>query len=78
MTMLKKLISLILVLIPVAMSAQLAVGGWTLHTPYRNVDRMAETTVYVYYMSQGALSALTRLQPKCSHSIYPHFLMTVM
>ncbi len=55
MTMLKKLISLILVLIPVAMSAQLAVGGWTLHTPYRNVDRMAETTVYVYYMSQGAL-----------------------
>ena len=42
-------------LMPVVASAQLGVGGWTLHTPYRNVDHMAETQLYVYYMSQGAL-----------------------
>lgn len=53
--MLKKIISFMLMLMPVVMSAQLGVGGWTLHTPYRNVDHMAETRLYVYYMSQGAL-----------------------
>lgn len=55
--MLKKIMIFlcVLALMPVNMDAQLAVGGWTLHTPYRNVDRMAETEVYLYYMSQGAL-----------------------
>ena len=55
--MLKKIVSLIfiLLLLPVAVHAQLAVGSWTIHTPYRNVDKMAETRVYLYYMSQGAL-----------------------
>ena len=48
MTMLKKIISFILMLMPVVASAQLGVGGWTLHTPYRNVDHMAETQLYVF------------------------------
>ncbi len=44
-----------MVLLPAAVWAQLAVGGWTLHTPFRDVDKIRETAEYVYYTSSGAL-----------------------
>lgn len=44
-----------LAMLPVNLPAQLAVGGWTLYSPYRDVSRMADTETYLYYMSQGSL-----------------------
>lgn len=44
-----------MILLPSAAWAQLAVGGWTLHTPFRDVETIVETSEYVYYTSQGAL-----------------------
>lgn len=58
--MLKKLILLITVLVPSLMWGQLAVGSWSLYSPYIRVERMVETREYVYYVSEGALTRVDK------------------
>jgi len=37
------------------MDAQVAVGGWTFHSPFTGVDEICETDTYIYYRSSGSL-----------------------
>lgn len=52
---LTRILILLALLLPAGAAAQLVTGGWTLHTPFLGVESMAETEVYLYYMSRGAL-----------------------
>ncbi|MDE6528351.1 MAG: hypothetical protein K2L78_04835, partial [Muribaculaceae bacterium] len=45
----------LLLLIPAAISAQVAVGGWTMYSSFSGVDDIEETFEYVYYRSGGSL-----------------------
>lgn len=57
----KKLIPLVMaVLMPLAVSAQLAVGGWTLHSAFNGVERIVETDTYAYCMSEGSLYSVDK------------------
>jgi len=40
---------------PVAVQAQLAVGSWKIYSPFINVEGIAETGTYVYYISSGSV-----------------------
>ncbi len=46
---------MLMVLLPAAVQGQVAVGGWTLYTPFSGVSDMVETGEYVYYLSAGSL-----------------------
>ena len=46
---------MLLALVPAMASAQLAVGGWTMHSSFSGVDDIIETGVYVYYKSGASL-----------------------
>ena len=54
-TMIKKLLIMLLTLLPVAVQAQVAVGGWTLYSAFNTVEKIIETDTYAYYMSSGSL-----------------------
>lgn len=53
--MIKKLLIMLLTLLPVAVQAQVAVGGWTLYSAFNTVEKIIETDTYAYYMSSGSL-----------------------
>lgn len=53
--MIKNLILTLFLLIPAAISAQVAVGGWTMYSSFSGVDDIEETFEYVYYRSGGSL-----------------------
>lgn len=46
---------MLLLLMPVAVEAQVAVGGWTMHSAFSGVEEMGETSAYVYYHSGRSL-----------------------
>lgn len=46
---------MLLTLLPVAVQAQVAVGGWTLYSAFNTVEKIIETDTYAYYMSSGSL-----------------------
>lgn len=53
--MIKKLIIILVALLPSMVQAQVAVGGWTLYSPFLGVDDISETNTYVYYRSGSSL-----------------------
>ncbi len=54
--MIKKYLLIILAaLIPTFASAQVAVGGWKVHSPFSGVQDIVETKNYVYYLSSGSV-----------------------
>lgn len=46
---------MLVALLPLAVQAQVAVGGWTLYSPFLGVDEISETGTYVYYRSGSSL-----------------------
>lgn len=42
-------------MMPLALPAQLAVGGWTIHSAFNGVEKIVETDTYAYCMSGGSL-----------------------
>lgn len=59
--MIKK-ISILLAIIWTAISlhGQLPVGGWTIHTPFNGVSKIAETRGMTYYLSSGSLFSVDK------------------
>ncbi len=53
--MIKKIIITILLMLPQVLQAQVAVGGWTMHSSFTGVDDIGETLDYVYYQSGNNL-----------------------
>ena len=53
--MIKKLIIILVALLPSMVQAQVAVGGWTLYSPFLGVNDISETETYVYYRSGSSL-----------------------
>lgn len=59
--MIKKLVLLFSILLAaLTASAQLPVGGWTIHTPFNGISRVAETKGSTYYLSAGSLFAIDK------------------
>lgn len=58
--MIKKLIILLAVLAPMAAKAQIAVGEWTLHSPFQGIEEIAETGEYIYYTSGSSLCCVDK------------------
>lgn len=46
---------MLLALVPAVASAQLAVGGWTMHSSFSGVDDIIETDAYTYFKSGASL-----------------------
>lgn len=53
--MIKKLLILLTFMLPLAVQAQLAVGSWKIHSPFINVEDIAETGTYIYFVSAGSV-----------------------
>lgn len=58
--MIKKVIIALAMLVPWMAQGQLAVGEWTLHSPFQGIDAIVETEEYVYYTSQGSLCSVDK------------------
>lgn len=59
--MIKKLAILFAVLsTALGLSAQLPVGGWTIHTPFNGVSEIAETKGMTYFLSAGSLFSVDK------------------
>lgn len=53
--MIKKLLILLTFMLPLAVQAQLAVGSWKIYSPFINVEDIAETGTYIYFVSAGSV-----------------------
>ena len=53
--MIKKLLILLTFMMPLAVQAQLAVGSWKIYSPFINVESIAETDTYIYFVSAGSV-----------------------
>lgn len=53
--MIKKILILLVSLMPLTSMAQLGVGSWEIYNAFSNVDDIVETKSKVYYLSQGCL-----------------------
>lgn len=58
--MIKKVIIALMMLVPWLAQGQLAVGEWTLHSPFQGIDALVETGEYVYYTSKGSLCSVDK------------------
>lgn len=59
--MLRKFILLLLTLLPISLSAQLATGSWKTYLAFGQPDRLIETPQYVYLATAGALYAYDKV-----------------
>lgn len=53
--MIKKLLILLTFMLPLVVQAQLAVGSWKIYSPFINVEDIAETGTYIYFVSAGSV-----------------------
>lgn len=53
--MIKKIVILLVALLPFVVDAQVTVGGWRHYTPFTGVEDIQETSTYVYYLSSGTV-----------------------
>ena len=58
--MIKKLIIMLAVVCPWLAQAQIAVGEWTLHSPFQGINSIAETELFVYYTSGSSLYSVDK------------------
>lgn len=58
--MIKKLTIMLAVFAACMAQAQIAVGEWTLHSPFMGIDAIAETDEYVYYTSGSSLCCVDK------------------
>ena len=59
--MIKKITILLSILwTAISLYGQLPVGGWTLHSPFNGVSKIAETKGMTYYLSSGSLFSVDK------------------